>query len=298
MKKIVSFCFFAFLAMTMNAQVTINNSWSSDIQVSSRDGGPIIIPPNGTKVVYFIKPKSEPQDIYLSYKQAGRIKKERVSVIVGSNLTVFPGMPSVIVEVSGSKNIARSPFESTEGQATIQPSSNNSVSLVVENASSHRFTVLTANSPFSGISLAPGDSSRIINVATTLHQFTILVDMDNDSISTGRNFAQAVIKAIVVNNQKRLIIRNDNIDMSSSGVQYVRLISQFDFKLVFVSGIPRGDAMKKRSKKYEFNLGFNSISVQFNKHGTKYQADLEFIVVRGERVLFLTEQNLKNIQML
>lgn len=315
MRKIMVIALAAFLfgPMFCSAQVLTKNSYGTEIDVSTKSGGPVSIAVNATKNLTFLTVnESSPVTIFIRYRNGnGGYKVDKKEVLITSkNLDLSPTMATYKKGEKSSTTSKTSAFdESSQKNQTLSgdkgssssmidmPVTGDRISLTVRDSSSHRFMVIgPVGSPFIGIALAPDQVSNPVNASIGLHQLTALVDMDQEGSSTGRNFSQAVIKLIVVAGQEEIVVRDENITPITGGQVKVQIRSNFPFRVAFVSGKLAGKAMKRNLKgKYEFDMGFNSLSIQFFKNGVRYQADVEFLVAEGDKTIVLGESNLRNV---
>ncbi len=294
------------------AQVLTKNSYGTEIDVSTKSGGPVSISANATKNLTFLTVnESSPVTIFIRYRNGSGYKVDKKEVIISSkNLDLSPNMATykkgekstttgktATSTESGQKDQTLSGDKGSSSSMIDMPVTGDRISLTVRDSSSHRFMVIgPVGSPFIGIALAPDQVSNPVNASIGLHQLTALVDMDQEGSSTGRNFSQAVIKLIVVAGQEEIVVRDENITPITGGQVKVQIRSNFPFRVAFVSGKLAGKAMKRNLKgKYEFDMGFNSLSIQFFKNGVRYQADVEFLVAEGDKTIVLGESNLRNV---
>jgi len=311
MKKIMVIALAAFLLgpIFCSAQVLTKNSYGTEIDVSTKSGGPVSISANATKNLTFLTVnEGSPVTIFIRYRNGnGGYKVDKKEIIISSkNLDLSPTMATyskgsatgkTATSDTRSSNLTSEGDKGSSSSTANLPVVGDKISLIVRDSSTHRFMVIgPTGSPFLGIALAPGQTSKEVNTTLGLHQLTALVDMDPEGASTGKNFSQAVIKLIVVADQEEIIVRDENITPITSGQVKVQVKSSFPFRIVFMSGKLAGKAMKRNLKgKYDFDMGFNSLSIQFFKNGIRYQADLEFALAEGDKTVILGESYLKNV---
>lgn len=310
MRKIMFIALAAFLfSPILSAQVLTKNSYGTEIDVSTRNGGPVSISVNATKNLTFLTVnESSPVTIYIRYRNGNGYKVDKKEIIISSkNLDLSPTMATY--KKGDKKSIGTKTSDGVDQSPQVMGDKNSSsfmsempivgkdVSLSVNNASTHRFMIIGPdNSPFKGVAVAPGETSDKKEAKVGLHQLTALVDMDPEGSSTGRNFAQAVIKLIVVGSETQITVRDENITPMSGSKVKVQIRSNFGFRVAFMSGELAGKAMKRNLKgKHDFDMGFNSLSIQFFKKGIRYQADVEFLVAEGDKIIVLGESNLRNV---
>jgi hypothetical protein len=310
MRKIMFIALAAFLLgpIICTAQVSTKNSYGTEIDVSTKNGGPVSISNNATKNLTFLTVnESSPVTIFIRYRNGSGYKVDKKEVLITSkNLDLSPNMATYSKgNATGKTATSETQSKRTTPEGDKGSSSSNAnlpvvgdqISLIVRDSSTHRFMVIgPTGSPFLGIALAPGQISKEVNTTLGLHQLTALVDMDPEGSSTGKNFSQAVIKLIVVADQEEIVVRDENITPITSGQVKVQVKSSFPFRIVFMSGKLAGKAMKRNLKgKYDFDMGFNSLSIQFFKNGIRYQADLEFALAEGDKTIVFGENYLKNV---
>lgn len=175
--------------------------------------------------------------------------------------------------------------------------------LVLKNSSNFRISAL--DGVFSGIALAPGQSSSdSITVTTGQLEQTFKHDTQPEEsgeagkkTAYGRAYRQSVYSGIVVDGQKELEIRNENLTFFEGKIVKTMAVSQIPFKFVFTAGVWKGQALSFRdyTRTEELSEGFNSLSIQYvGADGLKYQADIEVIVTKRDRPLVLKEADIKN----
>lgn len=295
--------------MFCSAQVLTKNSYGTEIDVSTKSGGPVSISVNATKNLTFLTVnESSPVTIFIRYRNGnGGYKVDKKDVLITSkNLDLSPTMATyskgnatgkTATSDAKSLSVISEADKGSSSSAASLPVVGEKISLIVRDSSTHRFMVIgPIGSPFVGIALSPGQVSSPVNTTLGLHQLTALVDMDPEGSSTGKNFSQAVIKLIVVADQEEIVVKDENISPITSGQVKVQVKSSFPFRIVFVSGKLAGKAMKRNLKgKYDFDMGFNSISIQFFRNGVRYQADLEFVLAEGDKTVVFGESYLRNV---
>ncbi|MDD2681322.1 MAG: hypothetical protein PHE20_04505 [Patescibacteria group bacterium] len=281
------------ITISAQAQVYLTNTFDAALEVGAQ-GKKTVLNPGQEALIHFIDAGSTAK-LFCRVEHDGKIKSFKVEKkIEGNKLAIGPsdltGNDKPQSEIAKTVNEEYAPYEAQvpTGQKQL---------VNIKNTSKNRFSV-QSNGPFKGISLASGDESANIELAPGLYQFTALVDRDNDSSSTGRNFSQAVIKFILVQDQHQVVITENNISEISDDMVKIKVRSSFPHKIVFVGTTLGGRAIKDNSflrGKADLKIGFNSLSIQFFQQGIKYQADVEFIIAEGERVITLGRNNLRNI---
>lgn len=199
-----------------------------------------------------------------------------------------------------SVNTAKAKVEVPE--VVYQPSNFRTTNLELTNSSDFKFVVL--NGPFAGLALAPGQSStNSISTPTGLLEMTLKHDVQQESSSSqnkvahGRSYRQSVFSGIVVENQKKLEIKNENLTFFEGKAVRTMALSMIPYKIVFTAGPWKGQALNNRgyTTKSELSEGFNSFSIQYvGTDGLKYQADIEVIVTPRDRPLIFRETDIKN----
>ncbi len=313
MRKIMFIALAAFLLgpIVGTAQVRTTNSYGMEIDVKTRSGGPVAIPNKAARFLTFLSVNpNQPVTIFITYRDGkGGYKTDKKDVLITSNeLDLSPTMATYTKGEKSAANKTSTPSEDNKNplfvgdkgsssSMTDMPLVGERIPLTVRDSSDHRFMVIgPVGSPFLGVALAPDQVSDPVNASIGLHQLTALVDMDQEGSSTGRNFSQAVIKLIVVAGQEEIVVRNENITPITGGQVKVQIRSNFPFRVAFVSGKLAGKAMKRNLKgRYDFDMGFNSLSIQFFRNGVRYQADVEFLVAEGDKTIVLGESNLRNV---
>ncbi|MBN2884549.1 hypothetical protein JXE04_01345 [Patescibacteria group bacterium] len=300
-----------FIFLSAQAQVIIKNPGSYTLEVSA-NGSSTLINPGQNVRVNFVHPGEKEVKFFCRYYEGNKLNSFRLTTdIVGDNISLSPSTTAVISDNKRTKKMFNNSAQTNQTKATEQytddfifpdavntPLNIPTQPVVVVNGSSKKWITNSNSSPFVGISLAPGDESEPVNLSPGLYQFTVTVDQDQSDASTGRNFTQAVIKFILVQGATEIKITDDNITPIGGKITKVILASTFSEKIVFVGSTMYGRAIKSSSRlqgKVNLTIGFNSISVQFYYKGARYQADLEFIVAEGERVVVIGRQNIKNI---
>lgn len=278
--------------LLVEGQTQIKNSFSSSLEITFPGRGPITIPANETRQVNELA-TGEIKNIRCRYQENGRTKTYRTTKVVVSGKMVFG--PSDLTPTSNNPSVG----SVISGNAQSDNAKKETAILQriqVVDSSKNRFYVL-GDGHYAGISLKPGQISDPIDAPLGLNQITIMVDMDPEGKSTGRNFAQAVVKFIVVDNQSLVVIKESNITKLAGGSVKINLKSALPYKIVFVSKGLEGRSLRPglKLKKLDLFYGFNTFSVQYLDGGVKYQADLETIIAEGDFNVTIGTQNLKNI---
>ncbi|MGE5425681.1 MAG: hypothetical protein ACM3PZ_01255 [Bacillota bacterium] len=274
------------------AQAIVKNPSSEEMEISSRSGT-TIINPGQEKLIPWLPPNGS-MEVTLRTRSGRSIKSERMSLQAKDGRATLTSISS---KQDGRKVPSVPPSATTTTE--LKTTGVRMQDLVVENLSGHRFVIIgQPNSSFVGLALADKAISSSQRVPTGLHQLSALLDMDAEGKSTGKNFAQAVIKFIVVEGDEKITIRPENVVQIGGELVKARLRSLFPFKVVIVStGELQGKAMRSRGflrGVYSFNTGFNTMSIQYFKDGVKYQSDVEFIVTREEKIISVGESALRN----
>jgi hypothetical protein len=292
-----------FIVLSAQAQVIIKNPKSVPMEVRANRGSTIINAGQSVRV-NFVHPNEKGVKFSCFYYEKGKLNSFNVATdIVGDNITLSSSTPSVIstnnkkAKRTSSDEAIQSMDEFVSPNSSVL-SSMPSQAVKVINKSSKKWIVDADSGPFMGIALAPGDTSSTVNLTPDLYQFTVVVDQDQEASATGRNFTQAVIKFILVSGATEVIITDENVVPIGGSIAKVILASTFSEKIVFVGSSMYGRAMKGSSRlkgKVNLTIGFNSLSVQFYYKGSRYQADLEFILAEGEYVATIGKENFRNI---
>lgn len=175
--------------------------------------------------------------------------------------------------------------------------------VVLKNSANFRIAAL--GGPFAGLALAPGQSSRdSFTIMTGQLEQTFKHDVQQEQgtetdkkTAYGRSYRQSVYSGIVVDGQKELEVRNENLTFFEGKTVKTMALSQVPFKFVFTAGVWKGQALSLRdyTQTEELNEGFNSLSIQYvGSDGLKYQADVEVIVTKRDRPLIIREADIKN----
>lgn len=287
-----------FIVISAQAQVYITNAMSVPLEVRANKGQ-TIINPNQVAAVNFVAPNEKGVKFNCGYYEGDKMRTFSVTTdIIGEKITLSPNTPSnlnrqaVDAPVVTDLNLDDFLLTSASFPVGLQQT------VVLINSSGKKFIVNSGGSPFAGISLAPNDTSSAIKLPPGLYQFTVIVDNDQADKSTGKNFSEAVIKFILAQGETEVNIAESNVTLIGGDIAKVILTSDFSDKIVFVGSTLNGRAMQANSSlrgKVKLTIGFNSLSIQFYYKGSKYQADLEFIVAEGERRVVIGKNNFRNI---
>jgi len=289
-----------FLALSASAQVTITNPQSVPLEVRANKGSTIINAGQSVRV-NFVHPNEKGVKFKCYYYEGSKLNNFNVTTdIVGDAITLSPGMPSVNQQGTQITSVAPEENKSIDDFLLSRTTSANLPTnpIVFNNKSTKKWIVDATSGPFAGIALAPNDQSSPVPLAPGLYQFTVIVDQDNAEKSTGKNFSEAVIKFILVQDATEVDITDDNVTPIGGEVAKVILRSSFPEKIVFVGSNLYGRAMRAHDRlrgRATLSIGFNSLSIQFYHKGSRYQADLEFIVAEGEKNVVIGKNNLRNI---
>lgn len=195
------------------------------------------------------------------------------------------------------------------------PKSIRTTNAVIKNSSD--FRVVALDGIFAGLALAPGqESTDSVAVPTGQFEATFKHDTQQESstnttpavvntrntrndakIAHGRSYRQSVYSGIVVQGQKVLEIKNENLTFIEGKTIRTMAKSAIPYKIVFTAGPWKGQALNnfEYSAKAEVSEGFNSFSIQYvGTDGLKYQADIEVIVTPRDRPLVFKENDIKN----
>jgi len=170
--------------------------------------------------------------------------------------------------------------------------------VTLKNGSEHRMEIKDGD--FKGAAPPVHKNSKEKRLlAPGLKQYDLLYDMDIDSVSTGKNYRQAVFSKILSEGDTVLTIRDLDIMYNLGKPSKIVLHSLLSYKFYFVGSTFAGVAMSPlkfwKGRKI-LNYGPNSFSIQFFINGIKYQANLELIITPQDKVLDIKPQDVKNAE--
>jgi len=168
----------------------------------------------------------------------------------------------------------------------------------VKIVNSSKYTFFIIDGPCKGNALKPGQEIKdSVTVYPGLLQFTVKQDVQEDATASGRQYRESVI-SMIVTEKARIEIKNENLAAMGGNAIKVFAKSLFPYKFVFVSGPWKGQALGTGdfTDKADLNEGFNSFAIQFFQDGHKYQADMEIIITKREKVLVL--KSITNMKMI
>lgn len=281
--------------LLVRGQTLVQNRFTTALEITFPGRGAMTIPAGDTRQVSELA--GEVKGIKCRYQENGRTKTYRITKTVVSGKLVFG--PSDLVTTSPSMSSPGNNNANTGSNANPSPDPNLKGELQqvhVVDSSKYRFYVMAKSGYYPKISLEPGQMSDSIPMPLGLNHMTIMVDMDT-ARSTGRNFAQTVVKFILVADQKYVVVTDSNIVKLVGEDVKINLRSGFPYKIVFVNKDLVGKSLKPGGKLKKINLsyGFNTFSIQYLDGGIKYQADLETIVAEGDFTIVIGKDNLRNI---
>jgi len=204
-------------------------------------------------------------------------------------------------------NVVAAPPVKENQEIVYEPKNVRTTSMVLKNSADFKFVAL--NGPFAGLALAPGQSStEAVSVSTGILEMTLKHDVQQETTSDtngrndgkiphGRSYRQSVYSSIVVEGQKELEIKNENLTFFEGKTVRTMALSMIPVKIVFTAGPWKGQALNTRgyTSKADLSEGFNSFSIQYvGVDGLKYQADIEVIVTPRDRPLIFKESDIKN----
>jgi hypothetical protein len=283
--------FLGFNAQDLLAQAMITNRTNYNLAITVGNQSFILSPGGVSKTRLF--PKNGDVQFELSWEEGRKSKSIKVSEEVENG--------SFTINENHLRKI-ESPKRERE-EVVLQPSNSQigfSTKLAITNQSSH--TILIIDGKLNGLALKPGQSSDSINFNLGLVDFSLLVDLDKDTISSGRNFAQKVVVGIIAKDQKSFLITDHNLFVTVLGG-----VTQFIFEnktskdLVGSGGTASGKVIKAHKAlrdEVSANEGFVATTWHyFDDRGIKKQTMVEFIVVddKGRAVFYIHESDLKKI---
>lgn len=300
MKKLF-FVVFMLFALVSWAQVSIENKTGYNISVSNKKSGQelTLLNEGDPKNVDWFSPASNSAAVYLKYLKDGKIEATgRITVDIKDGKIVLK-KEDLTRQSEPVEKPADLP-DSNPGAGQGDPSVDtlyDDILITPENGSSHRLVFL--DGPFKGVSLkANARSSYSFPVSPGLMQCALLFDMDTDTSSTGRNYAQAVFSKIITETDNLLTIRETDLMFSGTENKKMRLKSSFPEKFVITGGPFSGAAIspgKYWTGTVNVTYGFNSASVQYfdPKTGDKIQANMELIITPNDKVIEIGPSNIK-----
>jgi len=303
MKKV--FCIFialvAILVTELSAQARVTNTTSKALTLKAANGnGELMIKAyEKAKISFAPSFGSFAFDLY-SYEgsKESYVASFTKNVKNGEFQITMKDLTGEIQENSPAKEKVTPPIVK---EVIEQPVNVRTTNLELTNSSNFKFVVL--NGPFAGMALAPGQSStKPVSTPTGLLEMTLKHDVQQENaadskISHGRAYRQSVYSGIVVEDQKKLEIKNENLTFFEGKTVRTMAMSLIPYKIVFTAGNWKGQALSNRSytTKAELSEGFNSFSIQYvGTDGLKYQADIEVIVTPRDRPLVFRETDIKN----
>lgn len=298
MKKLFLILVAAIMVPTLSfAQARVSNTTSKSITIKPVDkSSELMIAPHKKADVSFA-PATGTFKFFLFYyegmneKSAGIIEK-----------TINKGQFEITTaDLSGQKQAASKSAETgimPKAKAYTGNSGNPTTTLVLIDSSD--YAVVALDGPFVGTALAPNQASqREFTVETGQLEVTFKHDVikENEDMAQGRKYRQSVFSDIVVEGQKTLVLKNENlIEMKGEPLETLAK-SLIPYKIVFTAGPWKGQALRPGgyTKKAQLSEGFNSLAIQFvGSDGLKYQADIEVIVTKHDKPLFFRETDIVN----
>jgi len=307
MKKILFFLAVAFLAPALAfAQVTVTNTTSRVVTLKSTDkSSEMTLNPHKSKPCSFAPGSGQASFLVYVYEGAsekalGQITKNVTKSQVTINDADLSGKGSTgdlaadILKKYNNQNSGNNlpnPGPNDQLSSNVQP-------FKVKIVNSSKYTFFIIDGPCKGNALKPGQEIKdSVTVYPGLLQFTVKQDVQEDANASGRQYRESVI-SMIVTEKARIEIKNENLAEMGGNAIKVFAKSLFPYKFVFVSGPWKGQALGTGdfTEKANLNEGFNSFAIQFFQDGHKYQADMEIIVTKRERVLVL--RSITNMKMI
>lgn len=259
MKKVVLMVAYLIVFLPVIGQVIMENSHDFPVRIVTPEGQHTLNP-KGRYRTTLLSPNKE--NTYTLH-WAGNSKE--FTEDIGESLIIDVNRNSHTPIVHESRDHISSP---------VSISTRTGESRVIKNSADRRFQVISSEFPgLKGLSLAPGQESDSVRLPQGLMHLSLLVDLDADSVSTGRRYMQQVFTQIVAQNQKLIEITNNHLYVAFAGREKVRFIFQntTPYDLVGAGGgvlgvtIPAGGMSRKR---LEYNDGFLNATWQYlNEEG-------------------------------
>jgi len=306
MKKILFFLAVAFLAPVLAfGQVTVTNTTSRVVTLKSTDkSSEMTLNPHKSKPCSFAPGSG--QASFLVYVYEGASEKALGQITKSVSRSQFNITDADLTGRGSSGDLAANVLKNygaITGNNLPNPDPNNQLSndvqpFKVKIVNSSKYTFFIIDGPCKGNALKPGQEIKdSVTVYPGLLQFTVKQDVQEDATASGRQYRESVI-SMIVTEKARIEIKNENLAAMGGNAIKVFAKSLFPYKFVFVSGPWKGQALGTGdfTDKADLNEGFNSFAIQFFQDGHKYQADMEIIITKREKVLVL--KSITNMKMI
>lgn len=277
MKKIVIFCFSIFIALSSFGQVIVKNShnFSVEVKVGRKS---FILPAQGRASTSLLSPNGE--NIYTVIWHENSQKSKTFTEHIGENLLI---------------DVNREPEQRESSKTVPRVSSRSPVSRfngelrVIKNASDRRFQVVSSDYGLDDLSLAPDQSSDSVYIPQGLMHLTLLVDLDADSVSTGRRYMQQVFTQIVAQDQKVIEITDNHLYVAFAGREKVVFVfhNTTEYDVVGVGGNVLGHVIasgKQSRRRLEANDGFMNATWQYIDNNNILRQAISIYVLAEKRM--------------
>lgn len=268
MKKVVIFCFSIFIALSSFGQVIVKNSHNFSIEVKVGRKS-FILPAQGRASTTLLS--SNRENIYSVIWHENGKKSKTFTEHIGENLLIDVNREPVVEQRESSKTVPR---VSTQGFIS-RPDGQ---LRVIKNASDRRFQVISSDYGLDDLSLAPDQRSDSVYIPQGLIHLTLLVDLDADSLSTGRRYMQQVFTQIVAHDQKEVEITDNHLYVAFAGREKVVFVfhNTTEYDVVGVGGSVLGHVIasgKQSRRRLEADEGFMNATWQYiDNNGVLRQA--------------------------
>ncbi len=259
----------------------------------SADGRSFILLPGAT-VRTNLLPANGDKEITMSWTEGGRNHRSRQTVNIKDGTLLIT--EALLANQNRRTETPPPPPPVTNSFVSARtPANSYSTRLAIVNQSSHRWLIREGN--FTGLALKPGQSSDSLNVPLGLMQLILLVDLDRDSLSSGRNYIQQVVTGIVVKEQSKFVVADTHLHIPLTGGRATFIFfNETRYELVGVGSAALGNvigAKKRMRKKILVNEGFINTAWQYiDEQGNKRQAHSEFVIYKGKVRVYIRDSDL------
>jgi hypothetical protein len=265
MKKYVIFVVFFVTWQFVTAQVIIENSHNFPVEIRTNNGK-FQMSPNGRYKTTLLNCNAK-NTYHLNWHGGKKSFTEKVAETLIIDVNREPASPAV----SESNVVARSPDRrpTNTGQGELR---------VIKNSSGRRCQVISSEHGLEGLSLAPGQESDSVMISQGLIHLSLLVDLDADSVTTGRRYMQQVFTQIIAQDQKAVEITDNHLYVAFAGREKVVFVfhNTTPYDVVGVGGNVLGHVIAKGQssrRRLEANDGFMNATWQYiDKNGIIRQA--------------------------
>lgn len=198
-----------------------------------------------------------------------------------SEVASFNSRAATNKKIEGPQEAFKSPISTSAGSVLM-------TTLSVIDSTSFRISIPTG--PFAGVSLKSGQhSSQTANVKLGECTFPLYYDSEPDSISSGLRYKWAVISKIIVEGQKTLVIKDEDLQEAfNSAIIKKSLKSNLPFNFLITDELNSGVvvAASSTSDKLSLHPGWNFITIQYkDENGWPTQAVLVLLVSESDRLM-------------